>query len=42
MVYHENVHGEGICENQPLEELSTFVFPIVDPDAIIQIKYILP
>ncbi len=39
---HEEVHGEGVSDNQPLEEQFTFGFPIVDLDAIVQMKNISP
>lgn len=40
MADHEN-HVEGTSENQVCREQSTFVFPIVDPDTVAQLKNIL-
>ena len=41
MVDHED-HLERNSENQVSEEQSTFVFPIVDPDTMVQMKNIPP
>ena len=41
MVDHED-HVEGTGENQVSGEQSTFVFPIVDPAAVAQMKNIPP
>ena len=41
MVDHED-HLEGTGENQVSEEQTTFVFPIVDPDTVAQMKNIPP
>ena len=41
MVDHED-HLEGTGENQVSGEQSTFVFPIVDPDTVAQMRNITP
>ena len=41
MADHED-HVEGTGENQVSGEQSTFVFPIVDPDTMVQMKNIPP